>query len=305
MRSLSVRSPAKINLCLDVLRKRADGYHEIRTLFERINLFDGILLAKRADGKITVSATNPAIPTDNSNLVAKAAQILKERCIPAGGVHIHIHKRIPVAAGLGGGSSDAASTLIGLNKLWGLGLSQSALQRYANALGSDVAFFVNNASFALGTGRGEKIRKLRKFKTLWHILVAPSKKLSTKEVYRAFGGCFSAKKGFKQGLKFKRMNMLTRNRDDVNMLIHALRKHDLPLAQRYMVNALEEPAVRLYPAISKIKKRLSDLGVKAYALSGSGPAVFGIVNSRKEAEALRRRLRREFARWQVFAVKTF
>ncbi|MBM3248655.1 MAG: 4-(cytidine 5'-diphospho)-2-C-methyl-D-erythritol kinase [Candidatus Omnitrophica bacterium] len=286
MRSIRLKSPAKINLYLKVLRKRKDGYHQIKTVFERIDLFDELLLKTRKDQRIKIYCRHPAVPTDNSNLVYKATQLLRQDFLnKSTGLDIRITKRIPVAAGLGGGSSNAASVLMGLNKLWNLGVNKEELRHYADKIGSDVPFFISESSFAVGTGRGEKIKNLPKPRVLWHILVVPHNKLSTKEIYSS-------------------LNLrLTKKEENVNMLVRALKSFDLSRLKNYITNDLEKVASRKLPKLFSIKKKLKKLGVGVFCLSGSGPAVFGILKSRKEAEQKARKLKSR--NLQVFVVRTY
>lgn len=283
---INLKSPAKLNLYLRVINKRQDGYHNIETIFERINLCDEIELKKRQDSKIIVSCDYPNVPCDRSNLAYKAAKILKKDFPDVSGIDIIIRKNIPVAAGLGGGSSNAASVLLGLNRLWQLKLGERRLLNYASKIGSDVSFFIKEKSFALGTGRGDGIRILPNIRTFWHILIVPQLKIYSKDIYR--------------GLNLK----LTRPKVNVNMLIYALRNSNFNLLQKYIFNVLEHRVLRKYPGIFNIKKELKSLGVKINSLSGSGCAVFGLISSRKEGELIRNKLKTH-KRWKVFVVRTF
>ncbi|MCX5710525.1 MAG: 4-(cytidine 5'-diphospho)-2-C-methyl-D-erythritol kinase [Candidatus Omnitrophica bacterium] len=184
-----LKSYAKLNLFLQVFkRQRKDSYHNLITLFERIDLFDSITLKKRADSKIRVICSDRNVPSGKSNLCFRAASLLQDTCGVDKGVDIIIKKRIPVGAGLGGGSSNAAATLLGLNKLWGLDLSLSRLVSLSGKIGSDVPFFIYNVPFALGTSRGDKIYPLGNMKKvrLWHLLVVPNIHVSTPLIYRKF-----------------------------------------------------------------------------------------------------------------------
>jgi len=167
MNSLILRSPAKLNLFLKVLNKRSDGYHNIVTLFERINLCDEISIKLIKEDSINIKCNNPHVPLGKKNIVNKVEATLKEDFSIKTGVDIKISKNIPVAAGLGGGSSNAASVLLGLNKLWNLKLDQKRLMSYARSVGSDVGFFVSNSSWALGEDRGDNIKNLRLKAKLW------------------------------------------------------------------------------------------------------------------------------------------
>ena len=286
MNVINLKSPAKVNLFLKVINKRPDGYHNIETVFERISLFDEIQLRKRKDGKIKVFCSHPDVPCGSSNLTFKAAEILKNDFPNTSGIDIRINKRIPVAAGLGGGSSNAATVLLGLNRLWQLRLGQKRLLQYAGKIGSDVPFFIKEKSFALAGGRGDKLRILSNIRPFWHILVVPKLKIYSKDIY--------------QGLNLR----LTKCKDNANMLTYALRNFDFDLLQKHIFNALEYRILKSHPSISKIRKRLEDLGVQIHLISGSGPAIFGVVSSRKEAEEIRSKLKK-YKSWRVFAVRTF
>jgi len=283
---INLKSPAKLNLYLRVINKRPDRYHNIETIFERIDLCDDIKLKKRCDNKITVSCSHPDVPYDGSNLAFRAAKMLKKDFPESCGIDIIIKKNIPVAAGLGGGSSNAASILLGLNRLWQLKLEQKQLLDYGSKIGSDVPFFITERSFALGRERGDRIRILSNIRSFWHILVVPSLKIYSKDIY-----C---------GLNLR----LTRPKVNVNMLLYALRNSDFNLLQKHIFNTLEYRVLRKYPSVANIKKKLRALGVKICSLSGSGSAVFGLINSRKEGELIKSKLKKH-RRWQVFVVRTF
>jgi 4-diphosphocytidyl-2-C-methyl-D-erythritol kinase len=286
MRSIILKSPAKINLFLRVINKRKDGFHNIETIFERINLFDTIKLKENSLDKIRVFCNHPDVPLGSSNLCFKAADIIRKSCSIKQGVDIYLKKRIPVAAGLGGGSGNAAFVMLGLNKLWHLGLKKNQLSRFAAKLGSDVAFFVSEERFAFGAGRGEKISGLKGIKPLWHILVAPALKTPTSRVYGS-------------------LNLrLTKKKVNVNILIHALRQNSAILLSRLLMNDLEKAAAKVQPGLIKIKNRLQTLGIDYPVLSGSGSALFGLAKSQKEAKALESRLKGK-VRAELFVVKTY
>ncbi len=305
MKAVKLRSPAKINLYLGVLGKRPDGFHELYTIFERIALFDKIVLSNRSDGKIKVTSNSRKVPKNSTNLAYRAADLLKKSFNVKDGVNIHIEKYIPVAAGLGGGSGNAAYVLKGLSKLWRLKLSDRQLQVFSERIGSDVPFFVKDYRFAIGKGRGERLKGISAIRPLWHVIVVPNKKLSTKTVYNALAWNKTASGSLRYNKSTTRSNLLTKNRVNANMLTHALRKQDLPLAQKSLFNALENSATRLCPEIKMVRNKMDSLGFKTSALSGSGPAVFGILKSRKEALVLSKKLQQENKQWQVFAVRTF
>lgn len=297
MDKLTLRSYAKLNLYLEILNKRPDKFHNLKTLFERIDLCDTITLTSRRDNKINIISSCPELPKVHSqNLAYRAASLLQDACRINKGVDIRITKRIPIGAGLGGGSSNAAYVLLGLNKLWGLGLSRAKLLTLAGRLGSDVPFFIYNSSFALGQARGDAIRELKSLKglRLWHILVVPGIHVSTPYIYKGWD------KLVKEA-KLSKRAALTRPGYDVKMLILALKKKDLSLVAHAMHNSLQEVTPRFYPAVSRILEALRKSGLKATLMSGSGPVVFAIVSSGKEAATLVRRLKGKlgFARVKV------
>ena len=185
--ALTVRAPAKVNLFLEVLGRRPDGYHAVETLMLGVSLFDGLEFRDDPAGAVRLACTDPALGTGPDNLVVRAADLLRQRTGHPGGAAVRLVKRIPWAAGLAGGSSDAAATLAGLNRLWRLGLTREALAELASELGSDVAFFLSPPA-AWCTGRGEIVSPLRPGKRLHLVVVSPATGLSTPEVYR---GCSS------------------------------------------------------------------------------------------------------------------
>ena len=294
---LVIQSFAKVNLFLKALNKRPDNYHNINTLFERISLSDKITLKARRDHLIKVICLDQSVPSDESNLCWRAAKLLQDNFRVKKGVDIGILKRIPVGAGLGGGSSNAAATLIGLNNLWKLNISKPKLAKLAGKLGSDVSFFIYEVPFAQGERRGEKIRilsNLNKIK-LWHILIVPKIHVSTPLIY---------KKWDKMGPNKKQVAGLTKQPCNVKILTSALAKNASLLKPGLLFNSLEKVTLKLYPEVKRIKEKLAALGLKNILMSGSGPAVFAIVSSRKKALALSNRLKRNNGAWRIFAVCT-
>jgi len=290
---LTLNSYAKLNLYLEVLETRKDNYHNIKTIFERIDLADKIILKSRRDKKINITCNVAAVPQDNSNLAWRSAKLLQDSFNIDKGVDIKIIKRIPVGSGLGGGSSNAAAVLTGLNRLWKLNLTQDKLAGLAEKLGCDVPFFIYNSPFAQGEARGDKIKPLKTLYSvrLWHILVVPKIGVSTASIYKRWD---NESKTFK----------LTMPKYNVNILILALRKNDFFSIGDALFNSLEQVTPRLYPQINAIKEKLMQLGVKSILMSGSGPAVFGIVSSRKEALTLCRQLKSNSFVGELFVSRT-
>jgi 4-diphosphocytidyl-2-C-methyl-D-erythritol kinase len=274
---LVLKSPAKINLFLNILKKREDGYHEIATLMQAIDLEDGIALEKREKG-ITLSTDHPDCPADESNLAYKAAALLLEDQGIEEGLHIDIRKRIPIAAGLGGGSSDAATTLKGLDRLFELKVPPGELTRLAAKLGSDVPFFLG-PSQALAKGRGEILKPVRFYTDYWLVMVCPDFGISTQWAYQNYRISLTRIK--------KEYNL--KNLENRKEFFEALLDFD---------NDLEKAVQERYPAIGRIKEILTSSGAIKSSMSGSGPTVYGVFEQKLKAEEVARKIGR--GNWQVF-----
>lgn len=285
MSSVSLRSYAKLNLFLKVLRKRPDNFHDLETIFERISLYDDIRLTSNSTGKIKIICSHPQVPKGPKNLVYKVAQMLQKRFGITKGVTITIKKNIPVAAGLAGGSSNGATTLLGLNKIWNLKLSRKQLVEVGAQIGSDVAFFLYNSSWALGEGRGELITPLPIKAKFWHVVVVPRLKMYSKDV-------------------FGRLNLeLTKREADANILTLALKEKSALKAGSLLHNDLETSILSIRPELLRVKNRLRKYSFCGVAFSGSGPACYGLAPTEKIARAAAADLRKHYAR--AFAVCTF
>ena len=298
MTSIEISAPAKVNLFLRVLGKRKDGYHDILTVFERITLEDRIKISKSPSG-IKLLCSKPITKDPRDNLAYKAAQAIlahKKSCV---GVKIEISKHIPIAAGLGGGSSDAAAVLTGINKLCGMKLSKKELMRLGARLGADVPFFIFDAAFAAGKGIGNELSIIRSNTRFWHLLVYPGFEVSTKEVYRDFKRPVVRQAHHPlnhpelspRGLTIESGNVKIR---PLGFLFH---------------NDLQAMVVRKRPVMGEILKRLANLSGAEAIVSGSGPSVFCLYETRREAMSARRRLFKEVPatrrkRWQVFVTAT-
>ncbi len=285
MKSISIFSPAKLNLFLQVINKRPDNYHNLETLFERINLGDDITLKLNPHGQIRVFCDREDVPVGPKNLVYRVAMLLKRDFKLPQGVDIKIRKRIPVAAGLAGGSSNGATVLKGLSDLWKLFLPFSRLVAYARQVGSDVAFFLYDTPWAWGSGRGEQIKPLPVQAKIFHVLVVPRVKVYSREVFAH--------------LKMR----LTKKKADVSMLPRTLARGDLVRAGQLLKNDLEPTTFRLYPPLVRLKHTIAHLGALGVCLSGSGPAIFGLARSYEHAEEMKLSLARIYK--QVFIVRTF
>ena len=276
-----IDSPAKLNLALRVLGKRRDGYHELVTLFHRISLKDTLRLQKESDG-IRLICSHPQVP-DKKNLIVQAFRLLKKKHPFSGGVTVHLTKRIPVGGGLGGGSSNAAHFLIAMNRLFELGLSQRELMNLGGKLGSDVPFFISGARHAMGRGRGERIEPIPFRRRLWFLLLPSLRGLSTQKVYQALE-------------PRKPLGSLTGVSRDVRIASAFLEKGDLRQAVQFLQNDLTKSAEQIRPSLKKTRESLSDLHLGTCQMSGSGPTLFFIFLSRREALQAFRKLpsRRSF-----------
>jgi 4-diphosphocytidyl-2-C-methyl-D-erythritol kinase len=255
---LLIRCPAKLNLFLEVVRRRPDGYHDLDTVMQAIDLYDELRVFPRAEPTLTMECDDASLPTDERNLVLRAAIALRDHACHRAGAHFVLAKRIPSQAGLGGGSSDAAGALIGLNRAWGLGLSTEALRQLAAAVGSDVAFFLYGGA-ARCTGRGEAVEPLAVGSRQHYILLCPPVAVSTAEAYR--------------NLRFP----LTSAPADATMLARSLAKGDIEGLGHSLYNRLEEPAFALRPELRELKGRLAATGLFAgVGMTGSGSALFGL-----------------------------
>ncbi|RIW29871.1 4-(cytidine 5'-diphospho)-2-C-methyl-D-erythritol kinase [Bacillus salacetis] len=256
MRTL-VKAPAKINLTLDVHHKRPDGYHEVEMIMTTIDLADRIELNELKEDTIEILSHNRFVPDDQRNLAYQAAHLLKDRLGIKKGVSISIDKIIPVAAGLAGGSSDAAATLRGLNDLWNLGLSLDELAVLGSEIGSDVSFCVYGGT-ALAKGRGERIQHIAAPPNCWVILAKPSIGVSTADVYR--------------NLKLDHVR-----HPDTKGMLSALENGDYGRMCSSLGNVLESVTLKMHPEVQQIKDQMERFGADAVLMSGSGPTVFGLV----------------------------
>ncbi len=266
-----VKAPAKINLTLDVLHKRPDGFHEVEMIMTTVDLADRIGLELRDDGIIHIISVDRFVPNDHRNLAYQAAKVLKEMYKVKSGVSIKIEKNIPVAAGLAGGSSDAAATLKGLNILWELNLTLDELAQIGTKIGSDVAFCVYGGT-ALATGRGEKIQELPTPANCWVILAKPTLGVSTADVYGNLK--------VDQIVHPKTMQMLK-----------AIQEKDYELMCNSLGNVLEDVTLKLYPEVANLKEQMQRFGADAVLMSGSGPTVFGLVNHESRVQRVYNGLR--------------
>jgi 4-diphosphocytidyl-2-C-methyl-D-erythritol kinase len=260
------KAPAKINLSLDVLNKRADGYHEVEMVMTMIDLADRLEMSELPRDTIIISSQAGYIPLDEKNLAFKAAKLIKDRYDVKEGVYIHLDKKIPVSAGLAGGSSDAAATLRGLNRLWKLNIPQAELQKLGEELGSDVPFCVSGGT-VIARGRGEKLQPVSDPPQCWVVLAKPPIHVSTADVYG-------------------KLNVQAiQNRPDTAAVLRAIEQQNFTELCDTVGNVLEDVTMKLYPEVRQLKESLLRLGAEGVLMSGSGPTVFGLVS--KQAKATR------------------
>ena len=262
----TLKAPAKINWSLEVFGKRADGYHDILSLMQCVTLSDSLVFEPCDTLEVITSALIPPA----GNLVYRAMELLKERTGIGKGARITLEKQIPMAAGLGGGSSDAASALKGLNRLWGLGLTAQELQQTGEALGSDVPFFLYGDA-AVVQGRGEAVSPVRLERSHALLLVNPRVEVSTTWAYAE-----REKEPFRA--------VLTKKDNNIKLLCQALERGDFPVVSSVRKNDLETLVARRYPVITEIKEILRGRGALFSAMSGSGPTVYGVFPAEEDAQ---------------------
>lgn len=265
--TLHLESPAKINLRLEILKKREDGYHEVRTILQKISLFDTLLFSLRKERGISIVTNHPHLPTGKSNLIYQAVQSILKESSYKGGVHIEIEKRIPLGAGLGGGSSNAATTLKALNQLLKVGLSKKGLMEMGLGIGADVPFFFLEGA-AIGSGIGERLRRIE-LPGLWYVLVYPNFEVSTRWAYQNF--------------------VLTKRQFHFSLQKLTISPEKISQGLR---NDLEEVVSKEYPQIGIMKKMLFSCGALSAMMTGSGPTVFGIFPEEKGALEASRKMKK-------------
>jgi 4-diphosphocytidyl-2-C-methyl-D-erythritol kinase len=260
-----VWAPAKVNLHLEVLGKRPDGYHAIETLMVTISLFDTLVLHKAATGEMSLTCSEPSLSVAEDNLIVRAARLLQQRTGCTRGVRVRLIKRIPMAAGLAGGSTDAAATLAGLNALWQLGLTNDELAGLGGELGSDVPFFFHGPA-AWCTGRGEVVTPVRVGGRFELVLLCPTFGLPTAQVYRHVTVPEQPVSG--------------------EAIREALAKGDVSAIGRHLFNRLQEAAVRLDARVAEYYKRLAELAPAGQLMSGSGSSLFALCPTAEEADRI-------------------
>ena len=284
MRELKLKARAKINLGLDVVRKREDGYHEVRMIMQMINLYDKITLRKKTEPGITVTTNLAYLPVNEDNLVYRAAKLLMDEFQVDGGLEIELQKYIPVAAGMAGGSTDAAAVMVGVNRIFQLGLNKKQLMERGVKIGADVPFCIMRGT-ALAEGIGEELTPLPAMPHCSLVIAKPKIHVSTKFVYG--------------NLKVRELT----EHPDIDGQVQALRENNLEQLVARMGNVLETVTIPAYPVIDENKHTMMKYGAMGAMMSGSGPTVFGIFEKEDKAQEVCRLLKKEKASKQVYLVR--
>ncbi len=277
----TLKALAKINLGLDVLGKRENGYHDVRMVMQTIYLYDNVTITKTEQAGIQVECNLQYLPTNDNNIAYKAAKLLMDEFDIQEGVHIVLDKHIPVAAGLAGGSSNAAAVLVGMNRLFGLGLSQQDLMDRGVSLGADVPYCVMRGT-VLAEGIGEILTPLPALPKCYILIAKPGISVSTKTVYE------------------KLDSQTIQNHPDIDGILEGLEQQDIKKIAASMGNVLENVTIEDYPIIEEIKTIMKEEGALNAMMSGSGPTVFGIFEDCKSAKVAQRIIREKRIAKQVY-----
>jgi len=284
MKEIEIDSYSKINLTLNILAKRQDGYHDIETIMQSINLTDKIYIKEEKEG-IKIKCNHPMVPVDYQSLTYRSAKMILNRCGITKGVKIEIDKKIPLASGMAGGSSNSASILVGINKLFTLNLSNKDLREIGEELGMDVPFCIQNGT-ALAYHKGEKVTPLPLINPpLWIIIINPGFEIPTKWAYN--------------NLDFEQIK---KEKNNTKAMLKALKERELHGIAKNLFNSFEGLIIKKYPEIEKIKDRIIREGALGALMSGSGPTVFGIAPDKEQALKIYEKLKSEYK--SIWAVHT-
>lgn len=286
MDSIRLKARAKINLGLDVLGKRPDGYHEVKMVMQTVGIYDRLILTKIPEEEIRIISNLAFLPVNENNLIYKAVKLLKDEYHFEGGVEIDLNKFIPVAAGMAGGSTDAASAMFGMNKLFDLNLSMGKMMELGVRLGADVPYCVMRGT-ALAEGIGEKLTRLTPIPHMWILVAKPPINVSTRLVYEKLdlGGISE--------------------HPDIDGIIRAIQEQDVERIALSMGNVLESVTIPLYPVIDTIKQDMLSQGAINAMMSGSGPTVFGIFPDEQTTLACQAFLKEKGDARQVYITENF
>lgn len=286
MDRINVKALAKINLGLDVVRKREDGYHEVRMIMQTIHLYDQLLIEKTKEQGIKITANLDFLPTDESNLIYKAAKLLQDTYEMKEGVSVKLQKYIPIAAGMAGGSTDAAAVLYGMNELFHLGIKRQKLMELGVKIGADVPYCLMRGT-ALAEGIGEKLKSLPPVPKCPVLIAKPGISVSTKYVY--------------ENLKLDEQT----KHPNIYAQMDAIRRHDLQGIAAHMGNLLETVTIPKYPVIDEIKRCMMENGALVSMMSGSGPMVFGLFEEERTAQEAYSQMRKSNLAKQVYLTSIY
>ena len=268
--NMLILSPAKINLYLEILQRNPDGFHSIKTIFQTISLYDEIVLAPLSKKEFRIVSIDPKVPRGEENFIVKALNILTETFNINKGLEIRLNKNIPIGAGLGGGSSNVASVIKGVNSLWKLNLSQEELMKIARNVSSDAAFFIKGGT-ALGVARGDNISLLPSLKRKWILLILPSFSINTKNAYKIYDK-YCCSESFRENFRLT-------NTENISKIEMLLREENW---DKLLYNSFEKPIFEEYSILKDIKSSLNKSGFKHNLLSGSGSVMFVVLNSKSD-----------------------
>lgn len=283
MAKLEMKAYAKINLGLDVVRRLENGYHEVKMVMQTVGIYDVLTFEKAAEG-IVITTDSGELPTDENNLIYKAARLMLERFSVQEGVRIHLKKNIPIAAGMAGGSTDAAATLKGVNELFDLGASRKELMELGVKIGADVPYCVMGGT-ALAEGIGERLTALKPAPDCFLLVAKPDINVSTKFVYEHLDAAGVDK------------------HPDIDGMVEAISEGSIQGIIDRMENVLESVTIPAHPIIDTIKSRMKELGAANSLMSGSGPTVFGIFTDREAADKAYEQIKSEQLAKQVFVTE--
>ncbi|MGN0317831.1 MAG: 4-(cytidine 5'-diphospho)-2-C-methyl-D-erythritol kinase [Lachnospira sp.] len=286
MDSIRLKARAKINLGLDVLGKRDNGYHDVRMIMQTIGIYDRLIFTKLHENEIKIHTNLGFLPVNENNLIYKAIKLMQDEYGITGGVDVDLNKFIPVAAGMAGGSSDAAVTLLAMNRLYDLGLSMERLMELGVKIGADVPFCIMRGT-ALAEGIGEKLTRLPDMPRTWILVAKPPINVSTKLVYESLD---------------MSSDIVHPN---IDAIIEAISRGDVCGVAKNIGNVLESVTIPMYPVIDSIKKDMMDNGAVNAMMSGSGPTVFGIFAEEKDALSCQKFLKDKKDARQVYITETF
>lgn len=283
MERYTIKAYAKVNLGLDVVRRLPNGYHQVKMIMQTVGIYDELILEKAAEG-ITITTDSGELPTDENNLIYKAAKLMREKYGIDAGMRIHLRKNIPIAAGMAGGSTDAAATMKGINTLFGLEVKSGELMEEAVKIGADVPYCIMGGT-ALAEGIGEKLTALPSVPHMFLLVAKPDINVSTKYVYEHLDAAGIA------------------HHPDIDGMVEAIRENSLCGILERMDNVLETVTIPAHPVIDTIKKRMRELGAEESLMSGSGPTVFGVFSDKECAKKAYRQMVQDGLARQLFVTE--